>query len=268
MSKITKTSIVTLLTDFGTEDGYSGAMKGVILRDFPEATIVDISHEIQPFNYQQAAFSLLNYAFYFPAGTIHVVVVDPGVGSSRNGLIIKTSDYFFIGPDNGVFSYIYESKSFEAWKIREELFGHRVSPTFHGRDIFAPAAVRLLHGESPESFCESVEHLHSFYQNYEVIDDHCYRLKVIHIDHFGNLILNFTMTDWKEIGSPPDIRIQINHSFLYGLKKTFAEVDAGQLLMTWDSRGFLQIAQNGGNAARTLQKKENDFLFLFTSAKK
>lgn len=268
MSKIKKTSIVTLLTDFGTEDGYSGAMKGVILRDFPEATVVDISHEIQPFNYRQAAFSLLNYAFYFPEGTVHLVVVDPQVGSSRQGLIIQASGHYFIGPDNGVFSYIYESKSFKAWKIREELFGQQVSPTFHGRDIFAPAAVRLLQGKAPASFCEAVEHLYSFYQGYEVLSENRYRLKVLHVDHFGNLILNFTVTDWKEMGSPPEVRIQINHSFLYGIKKTFADVEVGQLVLTWDSQGFLQIAQNGGNAARTLQKKENDFLFLHISAKK
>ncbi len=221
MSKLRKTSIVTLLTDFGTEDGYGGAMKGVILRDFPDATVVDISHDIQPFNYRQAAFSLMNYAFYFPAGTIHLVVVDPGVGSSRNGLIIKTSDYYFIGPDNGVFSYIYESKSFEAWKIREELFGEQVSPTFYGRDIFAPAAVRLLQGESPGSFCESVEHLHSFYQSYEVLDERRYRLKVIHVDHFGNLILNFTIADWIEMGRPSDVKIQIEHSFFIRHQENF-----------------------------------------------
>jgi S-adenosyl-L-methionine hydrolase (adenosine-forming) len=262
MPEVKKTSIVTLLTDFGTEDGYVGAMKGVILQGFPSAQVIDISHDIAAFNVRQAAFSLINYAYYFPAGSIHLVVVDPGVGSSRQGLILRSPDYYFVGPDNGVFSYIYQSGSFTAWRIREDFFGQRVSPTFHGRDVFAPAVVRLLKKESPEVFCEPVEHLSSFYESYEVLDDHHYRLKVIHIDHFGNLILNFTLSEWRDLGSPSDIRIQIDHSFIYGIKKTFAEVDQGQMALTWDSRGFLQIAQNCGNASRALRMKEGDHILL------
>jgi S-adenosylmethionine hydrolase len=260
-----KPLIITLLTDFGTEDGYTGAIKGVILRKFPQAAVIDISHSIQPFNYRQAAFSLMNYAFYFPADTIHLVVVDPGVGSSRQGLVIKTSDHYFVGPDNGVFSYLYQSVSFEAWRIREELFKSAVSSTFHGRDVFAPAVVKLLKMESLDAFCEPVDHLFSFYESYEVSDDYHYRLKVIHVDHFGNLILNFTLTDWKKLGSPPDIKVQIDHSFLYGIKKSFSEVDQGQMVLTWDSSGFLQIAQNCGNASHTLQMKEGSHILLTIS---
>ncbi|OGB69291.1 MAG: hypothetical protein A2Y94_00315 [Caldithrix sp. RBG_13_44_9] len=262
MPEVKKTSIVTLLTDFGTEDGYVGAIKGVILREYPLAQLTDISHSITAFNFRQAAFSLLNYAYYFPVGTIHLVVVDPGVGSSRQGLVIKSSDYYFVGPDNGVFSHIFQSAAFTAWRIREDLFGQNVSPTFHGRDVFAPAVVRLLKKESPEVFCEPVEHLYSFYESYEVLDDCHYRLKVIQVDHFGNLILNFNLSEWRNLGSPPDIRVQINHSFLYGIKKTFAEVDQGQIVLTWDSRGFLQIAQNCGNASHALKMKEGDHILL------
>jgi len=262
MPEIKKKSVVTLLTDFGTEDGYVGAMKGVILNGFPPIQLIDISHSIAAFNVRQAAFALINYAYYFPPGTIHLVVVDPGVGSSRQGLVLRSSDYYFVGPDNGVFSYIYQTNSFTAWRIREELFGPEVSPTFHGRDIFAPAVVRLLKKESPEVFCEPLDHLYSFYQSYEVLDDDHYRLKVIQVDHFGNLILNFSLSDWRDLGSPPDIRVQIDHSFLYGIKKTFSEVEQGQITLTWDSRGFLQIAQNHGNASRALRMKEGDHILL------
>jgi S-adenosylmethionine hydrolase len=265
MSTVMKQMIITLLTDFGTEDGYAGAIKGVILQKFPQAAVIDISHNIQPFNYRQAAFSLMNYAFYFPSGTIHLTVVDPGVGSSRHGLVIKTSDYFFVGPDNGVFSYLYQSVSFEAWRIREELFGSAVSPTFHGRDMFAPAVVKLLKREALDTFCEPVDHLSSFYESYEVLDDHQYRLKIIQVDHFGNLILNFTLTDWKKLDSPMAIKVQIGHSFLYGIKKSFWEVDQGQMVLTWDSSGFLQIAQNCGNASHTLRMKEGNHILLTIS---
>ncbi len=261
----TRQCIITLLTDFGTEDGYVGAMKGVLLNSIPDVSIVDITHNIQPFNYRQAAFSLMNYAFYFPAGTIHLALVDPGVGTGRDCLILKTSDYYFIGPNNGIFSYILHTTGYRAFRIRTELFGSKVSPTFHGRDIFAPAAVRILKGESPDKFSQPLEHLTSFYESFDDLEDDEYRLKVIHVDHFGNLIVNFTLSDWKTLGSPPDVRAQINHSFIYGIKRTFAEAAVDQLLLTWDSRGFLQLAQNCGNAARTLNMKAGDHIVLKVS---
>lgn len=253
---------ITLLTDFGTEDGYAGALKGVLLKGIPDIQILDVSHNIQSFGIEQAAFSLMNYAFYFPPGTIHLVVVDPGVGTRREGIVVATSDYFFIGPNNGVFSYVYQFTGYESYQIRESVFGKKVSATFHGRDIFAPAAVRLLQGESVESFCDPLEHVVSIYQSFQDLGDDEYRLKVIHIDHFGNLILNFTMQDWQAMGSPTDLRIQVNNSFLVGIKRTFGDVPVDQILMTWDSRGFLQIAQNCGHAARTLKMKEGDLINL------
>ncbi|UCF65095.1 MAG: SAM-dependent chlorinase/fluorinase [bacterium] len=253
---------VTLLSDFGTEDGYVGAMKGVLLKGLPDLQVLDVSHSIKAFGIKQAAFSLMNYAFYFPPGTVHMVVVDPGVGTRREGLVVQSSEYFFIGPNNGVFSYIYQSTKYQAYRIREKQFGKKVSPTFHGRDIFAPAAVRLLKGDVVSDFCDPFQKLVSFYESYEDLGDDEYRLKVIHVDHFGNLILNFTMKDWESLGSPQDVRIQINHSFLVGIMKTFGDVPVDQLLMTWDSRGFLQIAQNCGNAAQSLSKKEGDHIQL------
>ncbi len=255
-------TIVTLLTDFGTEDGYAGAMKGVMKNAALDISLVDISHNVEPYNIRQAAFSMLNYAFQFPPGTIHLVVVDPGVGTNRDCLIVKTDDYYFVGPNNGVFSYILRETGYDAFRIREELFGSNVSPTFHGRDIFAPAVIRIIRGDSLEDFTDPVDHLTSFYEFFEDLGNDEYRLRIIHVDHFGNLIVNFTMSDWKSLGHPANIRAQINHSFIYGIKKTFAEANMDQLLLTWDSRGFLQIAQNGGNAASALKMKEGDHIIL------
>jgi S-adenosylmethionine hydrolase len=253
---------LTLLTDFGTEDGYVGAMKGVLLNGIPDIQILDVSHSIQSFGVKQAAFSLMNYAFYFPPGTIHLVVVDPGVGTSREGMVLETADYFFIGPNNGVFSYIYQGRQYKAYRIRESLFGENVSATFHGRDIFSPAAVRILKGEPIKDFCDPIKDLVSIYQSYLDLGHDEYQLKIIHVDHFGNLILNYTMQDWKDMGCPDNVRIEIKSSSLVGIKKTFGDVPEKEILMTWDSRGFLQIAQNIGNAARTLKMKEGDHINL------
>jgi S-adenosylmethionine hydrolase len=237
-------------------------MKGILLQGIPDLQILDVSHNIRPFGIKQAAFSLMNYAFYFPPGTVHLVVVDPGVGTRREGLIVQTNDYYFIGPNNGVFSFIYQTTKYQAFQIRESVFGKAVSATFHGRDIFAPAAVRLLEGGTVTDFCDPMEQLVTFYESFEDLGGDEYRLKVIHVDHFGNLILNFTRKDWNSMGSPADLRIQINHSFLVGIKRTFGDVPVDQILMTWDSRGFLQIAQNCGNAAQTLQMKEGDHIHM------
>ncbi|RQW01126.1 MAG: S-adenosyl-l-methionine hydroxide adenosyltransferase [Calditrichaeota bacterium] len=258
-------SIVTLLTDFGTEDGYVGAIKGILQGSDQDMTIIDITHNIEPYNIRQVAFSLINYAFYFPPGTIHLAVVDPGVGSNRECLILQTDDYYFVGPNNGVFSYILRETSYEAFQIKEESFGSRVSSTFHGRDIFAPAIVRIIQGDKLSDFTRKIDHLTSFYEYFEDMGDDEYRLKVIHVDHFGNLVVNFTISDWKSLGSPSNIRAQINHSFIYGIKRTFSDVEWNQLLLTWDSRGFLQIAQNGGNAARLLNMKAGDHIILRAS---
>src|SRR5205823_6052159 len=139
-------AIITLTTDFGTADGYVGAMKGVIAREC-EATVVDIAHDIPPGDLAHAAWVLATAAPHFPAGTIHVVVVDPGVGGARQAVVARTRRYWFIGPDNGVLAYVTDSTS-QAWSLRTE--SGAISPTFHGRDVFAPAAAALARGAAPD----------------------------------------------------------------------------------------------------------------------
>lgn len=254
--------IITLLTDFGTEDGYVGAMKGVILSGVPDATIVDISHNIEPYNVRQAAYTLLNYAHLFPGDTIHLIVVDPGVGTGRKGLVVQMGDYFFIAPDNGVFSFITREHSFRAWEIDEKLFGIKISSTFHGRDIFAPAAVRIANGENPSDFGKKVSEIVSFYEPFQLLSPGECLLKILHVDHFGNLILNFSKGDLQKLGDPQNIKIRLKQGFLYGIKNTFGEAGKGQLLALWDSIGFLQISQNQGNAAAALNLGVGDQVIL------
>ncbi len=254
--------IVTLLTDFGTEDGYVGAMKGVLLSGDSNLQVVDISHQIRPFDVRQAAFALFNYYRYFPKGTVHVVVVDPGVGTERSGLVLRTADYFFVGPDNGVFSFIYENEVFKGFRIEEEKINPTATPTFHGRDIFVPVALKLLAGESLENFTVPAARFESFYEKYHSSAPNQLHLKVIHIDHFGNLVLNFTQQDWEQLGRPEGVKIRLKRGFLYGIQRTFGEARKGQILALWDSSGFLQISQNQGNAARMLDMKIGDELVV------
>lgn len=250
--------IITLMTDFGTRDGYIGAVKGVLYSGAPSAQIVDITHDIEPFNVHQAAFTLLNYYDRFPKDTIHIVVVDPGVGTSRRGLVIRTPEHYLVGPDNGVFSLIFPRAGFRAYKIQESKLGREVSPTFHGRDVFAPAALKILGKEDINSFAEPVYDLQSFEKKYEKKADGSYRLEVIHVDRFGNLILNYTRYDWERMGSSEKIKLHFARGFLYGLKDTFGAAKEKEVLCMWDSSGFLQIAQNRGNAADTLQMGVGD----------
>src|SRR5687768_2735510 len=153
--------VITLLTDFGVRDYFVGAMKGVILSLNRDATIVDITHEIPPQDIQAAAFNLLACYKEFPAGTIHLAVVDPGVGSDRRAILVECANRFFIGPDNGLFSWISEREGkFSAWQItNERLFRSPVSSTFHGRDVFAPAAAALSSGLAAAEVGPPVENI-------------------------------------------------------------------------------------------------------------
>lgn len=247
-----KSSVITLLTDFGTQDGYVGAMKGVILQHAPNARIVDISHDIQPYNIRQAAFALLNYAEHFPEGTIHVVVVDPGVGTHRRGIVLRCKDRFFVGPDNGVFSYLLQEKDVQVLRILENRLGHPISNSFHGRDVFAPIAAMLANGDDINPVTTPVSDPESFFEPCELINDSEMELTVVHIDHFGNVIFNFSKSDWEHLNWTRDIRLKLKHGFVQGLHNTFGEVGEGRVLMMWDSSNFLQLAQNKGNVSKLL----------------
>jgi S-adenosylmethionine hydrolase len=183
--------IVTLLTDFGTADYFVGAMKGAVLSVNPSAQVVDITHEVPAFDIEAGAFALLAAFEAFPAGTVHVVVVDPGVGSPRRPLAVEGGGHFFVGPDNGVFGHVYERlQNFRAFQLtNENYFRRSVSSTFHGRDIFAPVGGALSLGADIEKLGPRVEDPERLpFAAPSRLPDGTIRGAVIHVDHFGNLV--------------------------------------------------------------------------------
>ncbi len=244
-------SFIALLTDFGTEDGYVAAMKGRILGLNPGAQLIDISHEIQTYNIRQAAFCLNTCYYYFPEKTIFVTVIDPGVGTKREGIVIQTSQHYFVGPNNGVFSFVYQREGYRAFQIQMQEF-EDVSPTFHGRDVFAPMAAWLAEGKSLQRYLKPIRKLESFLKQPQQLSEKEFGLEVLHIDHFGNIILNWHQNDFPEKRGVFAPMVTLRNQKFSHLAATFGDVPAGELVLTWDSSGYLQIAQNKGCAADTL----------------
>ena len=237
---------ITLLTDFGTADYFVGAMKGVILSINPQAVIADITHEIPAQDVAAGAWQLLAAYETFPAGTIHVAVVDPGVGSVRRPMVVSAGDYLFVGPDNGLFTYVYDRhSSFAAFHITEtKYFRHPVSNTFHGRDIFAPVAAALSNGADIASLGTRISD--------PVRLPSPTGAQIIHIDRFGNLITNITRDQFG-----PGTRLSVNGTAISAFRNFFGENvgEPNEPFAIWGSAGFLEIAVNGGSAAEVLRAK-------------
>jgi len=250
--------IVTLLTDFGAGDYFVGAVKGVLLTICPGATIVDITHEIPAHDVEAGAFTLLAAYDSFPPGTIHVAVVDPGVGSSRRPLLVATADYFFVGPDNGLFSYILERES--APRVfhltNQEYFRPSVSPTFHGRDIFAPVACALACGVAPENLGERIEDFVRLEPLAPLRQaDGALQARIIHIDHFGNCVTTLTRRELPDEMIAGGVRLEVNGHAINSFRPYFAVADdsgADDLFALWGSAGFLEIAADRASAAALL----------------
>lgn len=253
-----KHAIIAMITDFGTEDGYVGAMKGRIKGAMPGVDVIDISHEIDPYNIRQGAFCLHNSYPFFPDKTVFMVVVDPGVGTHRRGIVLKSSQHWFVGPDNGVFSFVYQREGVQVFEINLDAVADHIAPTFHGRDVFAPVAARLAAGESMGDLLRPAGDPVSFLSEPRRLSEREFALEILHVDHFGNLILNFHRSDWETLDHAADFTIQLKGVHLTGLRETFGEADQGELLLTWDSTGYLQIAVNRGQAARRLGSVAGD----------
>jgi len=247
--------LITLLTDFGVQDYFVGAMKGVILSINPTATIVDITHEISPQDIESAAFNLLSCHGDFPDGTIHVAVVDPGVGSDRRAIVLKCGDQFFVGPDNGLFSWICErEQTWTAVQItNERFFHHPVSKTFHGRDIFAPVAAALSRGHEPQEFGPALteivqlESLEPAMTGANTIEG-----RIIHIDHFGNCVTNFTRRTLESSGGPTSWRMTISDREITSFRGFFSDSKPEELFAIVGSAGFIEICVRNGSAANLL----------------
>ena len=249
--------IITLTTDFGTIDHYAGTMKGVILRHCREAQIIDITHEIPPFSIYTGAYAVEQAAPYFPEGTVHVVVVDPGVGTARKPLVVATRDQYFVAPDNGVLSLITGSGAdFKAFEIvHPDLLGSELSITFHGRDLFAPAAAALagkrLRPEDVGPELDGIVQVTDMWP--KRIRPDWWHGKILSIDRFGNVITNF------KAATVPDIKRQAfrleigNHQMISRYHDTYGEAPAGQFFVYAGSSGYLEVGINQDSAARQLR---------------
>lgn len=259
--------LITLLTDFGAGDYFVAAMKGVILSRCAEARIVDITHEIPPQDIHSAAFTLLAVHKSFPAKTIHVAVVDPGVGSARRPILASCGEQFFVGPDNGIFSYIFERKP-PAQVIHlqnEEYFHQPVSPSFHGRDVFAPVAAALANGVPALQFGKEITdwiRLESLTP--QVLNDGGIKARIIHIDRFGNCITSLTRQDLPDGVTDRGLRLSINGREIDSVRRFFAEESGSSkdLFAIWGSAGFLEVSIRNASAASALDAKVGQTVFL------
>lgn len=255
-------SLITLTTDFGLADSYVGAMKGVILGIDPTATIVDISHEIAPQDVREAAYIVYTAYPYFPPDTVHVVVVDPEVGSQRRAMALRTARACFVAPDNGVLSYVLAKEGMgEAVSLTNSTY-HRptVSHTFHGRDVFAPVAAHLARGLPLTELGEPLTEIVTFpLPQPQVLPDGDVVGHVLHIDRFGNLILDVREGDCILSGG---LVLELAGRRIQGLGRTFTDVPTGELVAYIGSSGHLEIALREGDAAQSLGMKRGDRILL------
>ena len=241
------------------QDGNVGVMKGVIYGINPQARIVDLSHDIEPQNITQAAFVLSRHYRYFPAGTIHLVVVDPGVGSKRRALIVQTAETLFVAPDNGVLTYVVH----DARRAIEHIIDissprfwlDHISPVFHGRDIFAPVAAHLSLGVPVFAFGEEVDELVTFPLPQVERGGGKLKGQVAHIDRFGNLLTNIYRRDllsWREV------KVRVRNREIAGLSRTYADGQEGKVIAYIDSSEELAVAVVNGSARDVLGVQVGD----------
>jgi hypothetical protein len=241
--------IVTLTTDFGASE-YVGAMKGVILSIAPDIKVVDITHGIRSFDVRHAAYVVKSVCPYFPRGSIHVVVVDPGVGTRRRGIAIKTRDYYYVGPDNGVFTFVQDIERVVELRLKPR------SWTFHGRDVFAPVAARLAKGEPLDSFGEEVEDIVRLPIGEPQEKGGAIRGEVLCVDVFGNVITNIprSLLARANINYGGRIRVKLKGRELeMPFMQSYGFVREGELLALIGSEGYLEIAVNRGSASERLR---------------
>jgi S-adenosylmethionine hydrolase len=252
---------ITLLTDFGTADYFVAAMKGVILSYNPAARIVDITHDVPAQDVESAAFTLLATHRAFPKGAIHVAVVDPGVGSDRRAILVKAAGQFFVGPDNGIFSYVYNESEPKVFHVSDPVwFRQPVSDTFNGRDVFAPLASWLSLGATPTRIGKEINDYVRLPSLQPDTNQHgVVTGRVIHIDHFGNCVTNITRNELTEAMINDGFRLEVKDQRIDKLRRFFAEEKReNKLFCVWGSAGFLEIAVKNQSAAKLLQAKRGD----------
>lgn len=256
---MSKVPIIALVTDFSLNDPYIGIMKGVILEINPNVIIVDLAHDLPNFNINFATFVLLTSYKYFPKGTIFVCVIDPGVGTKREAIIVKTKNYIFVGPNNGVMSLAaLEDGIIEIRKIEnKEYMLRRVSYTFHGRDIFSPAAAWISRGVPLETFGQILDRKDfiSIKISKPVMEDGVFTAEVLAIDGFGNIITNIKGEDFlktEKFGYRYCIIIN-EKAFLARFVRTYGDAQKNETILLIGSHEYIEIAVNMGSAAKRLK---------------
>ena len=255
-----KWPIITLLTDFGLRDAYAASMKGVILSINPQCTLVDITHQVNAHDIKEAAFILGQVYFNFPKGTIHLSVVDPGVGSAREPILIVTKNYFFVGPDNGLFTIVLRRESVKQAVVltNQKFFLPEISSTFHGRDIFAPVAAHLSLGKKPETFGRSIKSWCEISFPDPAMKQGNLIGQIVHVDSFGNLISNIDRKNLLQFSRGYSFVVRIGRKTVQGLKKGYWEAVKKEPIALIGSGGFLEISVREGNARKALKVKKGD----------
>ncbi len=258
-----RSGIVTLISDFGLGGEYAGAMKGAILKVNPCCQVVDITHQIAAQDVWQASFVLKNTYPYFPLGTVHLVVVDPGVGTPRKPIALKKDGHFFVGPDNGVFGLILGEGKNEGYEItRENLFLSPVSSTFHGRDIFGPVAGHLSLGMDPRQLGPRREGLARLKGPRPEVKGRRLVGQVLFPDAFGNLVTNISRGEFESWIEDSPFQIKGKGWCIERLQETYEDVPPGRTLGLFGSTGFLEIAVNRGSARLKLGLKPGDSISI------
>ncbi len=256
-------AVITLTTDFGTRDGNVGVMKGVIWGIAPDANIADLSHDITPQNITQAGFVLARHVFYFPANSVHIVVVDPGVGTQRRPIAAQIGSQFFVGPDNGVFTPMYVRAEKEGWPAKTihtnnpQYWRGEISHVFHGRDIFAPVGAHLAAGVSLDKLGTSIHDPVRIHLPRPQKTDSGIIGEVIHIDHFGNIFSNIRRDDLADFG---DVEVSLCGVTIHGLVQAFGERSPGELIALYSSTDDLLIAEVNGDAGMRIEAKVGDIV--------
>jgi len=270
ISPVMPSNIITLITDFGLKDPYPAEMKAAILSICPNAIIVDITHEIAKFNIRMGAHVLASAVPYFPKDSVHVAVVDPGVGTRRRSIIVQTRQSFFVGPDNGILVLAAEKQGIV--RVHEltnpRLMLPKVSNTFHGRDIFAPAAAHLLKGVKPAEFGPEIreaakpEFTNVTRRNGTLVGE------VLRVDGFGNIITNINEKEVAQSNVKSKISVELpGYKLKLKVCNAYGEAEPQEPLVLIGSHGFLEISINQGNAAENFGTKPGDTIKLLLQGK-
>jgi S-adenosyl-L-methionine hydrolase (adenosine-forming) len=263
--------VIGLFSDFGWDDPYVAQIKGAIISVEPNARILDLMHTVDPFDVTEGAYLLDQAAAEFPAGTIFVAVVDPGVGTDRAPILLETGkEKYYLGPDNGLFTFVIAREGFShAWKLdRAEYFrAGALSHTFHGRDIFGPVAGHLADGTSPDRVGTPLDEkaLTLLPVKEPTFSSGTISTQVLHIDHFGNVILNLPADsdEAQKLKEGDLVKILVGHESYSGpLVRTYADIGKGRLLLVYGGSGLLELGVNQGSAAHMLKVAPGDVIYL------